>query len=324
MLKIPHQLKKILEQFKASVVDNVSGVMCIKAQNPGPVLGITACTHGNEPSGLAIFSHLLNEMDIASTLQCGTLYLVVNNIEATENFFRSATEQEISEARYKDVNMNRLPNDVLTTIEDRRYEVIRTQELFPIWRQFTVGLDIHSTTMPTIPMIISRGGKFVLIEGLIRGFPIDILISNIDQIQIGIPAFAVYGGIKNEIPVFSIEAGQHTEIESFERAVRCSVSLLQNLGMLPGVPNVQVGEYKECCVGDSIRFADLSFDFISDFKSYDIVSAGQLLAQGSVGNEVRAPFDGHLLFPIAKRGEDKDISEEVAFVSHPVQIRRVG
>ena len=73
-------MEAVLREFKKSTCDGVSGVMRIDGPKPGPVLGITACTHGNEPSGLAIFHHLLNDLRIKEALKCGTLYLVVNNI----------------------------------------------------------------------------------------------------------------------------------------------------------------------------------------------------------------------------------------------------
>ena len=94
-------MEAVLRNFKKSTCDGVSGVMRIDGPKPGPGLGITACTHGNEPSGLAIFHHLLNDLNIKETLECGTLYLVVNNIEAAEAFFADTTEDEVIVSRFK-------------------------------------------------------------------------------------------------------------------------------------------------------------------------------------------------------------------------------
>jgi predicted deacylase len=318
------RIKNIFETFANSNVDGVPGIVQIESTNPGPILGITACTHGNEPSGLAVFDYLLNELDVRNSLLRGTLFLVVNNIEATESFFAAATEKEVSHARYKEVNMNRLPKNVLTLHTDKRYEIRRVHELLPIWRQFTVALDIHSTAVPTEPMIISRGDNFQLIEKLILGFPVGILISNIDGVTDTAPAFSLYGGERDDVPIFAIEAGQHTEGESFKRAVECSVSLLQNLGMFAGTPTATFSEYKEYRIEDSIIFPDISFDFISEFRTYDSIRQGQVLARGNIGREIVAPIDGHLILPTSKRGEEKDISQEAAFVSLPMQRRRVS
>lgn len=318
---VPHSLSKTLEHFKEMQCDLVSGVMCIKSHKSGPTLGITACTHGNEPSGLAIFDYLLNEVNIEKELVCGTLYLVVNNIKAAERFFNAKNEEEIRKSRYCDVNMNRLPKNTLELKNDSRYEVMRSQELYSIWNQFEYGLDVHSTLDPSEPMVISRGGEFH--SDLVHGFLIKKLISNIDKVQIGIPAFAFYGGLESEAKVFAIEAGQHTDPNSFKRAATCAVSLLQNLNMLPSAQNSEPMENEEYHIDGSIVFPDISFDFIKDFKSYDEIHKGDLLARSAKGEKIRSTVDGHLIMPTSRRGADKDISEEVAFISRPVKVRSV-
>jgi len=318
------RMKAIFEMLMNSENGGIPGVLRIDSGKPGPILGVTACTHGNEPSGLAVFDYLLNTLDIYSTLQRGTLYLVLNNIKATEKFFTAKTREEVSQARYTDVNMNRLPKNVLALKNDRRYEIQRVQDLLSIWRQFTVGLDIHSTTVPTDPMFISRGGKFNLIEDLVRGFPIERLISNIDDVMRTAPTFSFYGSDKQDVPVFAIEAGQHTEPASSQRAIECAIALLQNLKMIPGISTSVVGEYKEYCIEEVVTFPDDSFDFVSNFKTYDVIYEGQVIARSIDGEEIVAPFDGHLILPTSKRGKEKDISEEVAFVSRPMQIRKIS
>lgn len=315
------KLNETLKHFKISVVDGVPGVMCIKSNTPGPVLGITACTHGNEPSGLAIFEYLLKEKNIEKELRCGTLYLVVNNIQAAEEFFDATNEAQIRKARYCDVNMNRLPKETLQLTNDARYELVRARELYPIWKRFEFALDVHSTLEPSDPTIVSRGGEFH--PNLVRGFPIKKLISNIDTIQIGTPAFAFYGGLKSEAKVFAIEAGQHADPNSFERARGCAVSLLQNLGMLSGIPEKKVIEYEEYKIVDSVIFPDKSFDFIKDYNIFDEIHKGDLLARNTNGEGVRAPFDGHMILPSSLRGEEKYILEEATFISLPMNARRV-
>lgn len=317
-------MEAVLREFKGLMYDGVKGVMRIDGPKPGPILGITACTHGNEPAGLAIFHNLLNKLNIKKSLQRGTVYLVVNNIVAAEAFFAATTEDEMIAARFKEVNMNRLPDNTLTAYENLSYEVVRARELYPIWERFTIGLDIHSTLLNTSPMIVSRGNNFDRIAHLVSGFPIDVLISNIDDIQINTPVFAFYGGIDNtDVTVFAIEAGQHTQPDSLARAMDCSIALLQNLKMLSGTSEPRTMEYHEYEIADSILFPDKSFDFVQDFKSFCKISQGDLLAINPDGEEVRAPFDGHLVLPTPQRGEKKVISDEVSFISRPVKIRLV-
>lgn len=315
-------MEAVLREFKKSTSDGVSGVMRIDGPKLGPVLGITACTHGNEPSGLAIFHHLLNDLNIKETLKCGTLYLIVNNIEAAGKFFACKTKKEKGKCRGVNMNMNRLPRDVMFS-KEVKYELIRARELYPIWQRFTHGLDIHSTTADTRSMLISRGNNFDRIARLIQGFPIEILISNIDAVQIGAPVFAFYGAAA-DVPVFAIEAGQHEKPETLERAGICAVSLLQNLGMYPGIPETVDIAYQEYEIVDSILFPCKSFDFIKQFESFDSIKVGDLLAESPNGARRQAGFDGHLIIPTKDRGEAKDISEEVAFISLPMKVRKVS
>ena len=314
------KLAPFFERFIDLQQEGVKGVLYIESGKPGPVLGITACTHGNEPVGLELFRRLIDELGIEKMLVSGTLYLVVNNIKAAKAFFAAQTAEERRKARYSDVNMNRLPEDVLRRVDDSRYEIQRTHELYPIWKRFTHALDIHSTTMPTEPMIISRGKAFY--PELVHGFPIDTLVTNIDSVQMGIPAFALYGGYKNDVPVFAIEAGQHAETDTAQRAQDCAVSLLKNLRMIPGSPAAEAREYKEYEITGSIMFPSVSFDLVRDFKTYDVMRQGDLLAESIDGRGIRAPFDGHLIMPTERRGADKDITEEVTFLSRPMNIRK--
>ena len=321
MTETQSSLSSLFKRFEGTQCEGVSGVMRIGSGKPGPVLGITACTHGNEPSGLAVFEYLLNKKNIEKELVCGTLYLIINNMRAVKRFFDATTSEEIRKARYCDVNMNRLPRNFLHLVNDERYEISRARELYLIWQHLESGIDIHSTLEPSEPMIISRGEEFH--PDLMRGFPIKTLISNIDGVQIGAPAFSFYGGFGSDAKIFAIEAGQHADPKAFERASACAISLLENLNMLPRAPHPVAMVYDEYHIVDSIVFPDVSFDFIKDFKSYERIHAGDLLARNEKDEEIRAAIDGHLIMPTSQRGADKDVSEEVAFISLPVRSHRV-
>ena len=317
---IPARLKAIFEMFENSAVEGVSGVRCIASDVPGPVLGITACTHGNEPTGLAIFAHLLSAIGIEQTLERGTLFLVLNNVEASRRYLGASSREEIRKSRYCDVNMNRLSRDVLERKDDSRYEVRRVQELYPIWKQFEYGLDVHSTLEASDPMLISKQGN--LRSHLVRGFPIPTLITDIDTHQLGLPAFALYGGAHSSSSVFGIEAGQHEEVATFERASLCATALLKNLGMLPGEPVVSVASYDEYQIAGSIMFPDMSYDFVRLFNHKEFVPEGDVLAESAQRRPpILMPFDGHLIMPSSRRGESKDISEEMSFLSCPMRTR---
>ena len=90
---------KLFSIIKESRYKGVAGVICLDSNKPGPVVGVTICTHGNEPCGLA----LVNELKKPSK---GKVVICLNNLKATENYFLATTETEEIETRFIDINMN--------------------------------------------------------------------------------------------------------------------------------------------------------------------------------------------------------------------------
>jgi len=308
-------LGSFFDWFKRERFDGVEGVICFETNKPGPVLGITACTHGNEPSGLAAIKNLL-DINVQKLLKRGTIFLAVNNIRAAERYFSASTDEEKSKARSTDHNMNRLPEDMLSDQNSDRYEIVRAQALYPIWQKFTVGFDVHTTRRDSPPMIISGRDKFQ--RDLVRGFPIEIVISNIDVVQIGLPAFGFYGGVDSGIPVFEIEAGAHEKPESFRRAIECALALLKNLKMIEGRTKPLVDEYLEYFIDGSVVFSNNSYEQSRIFENFEFVSKGTIFATGDAVPVLRAPFDCHTIFCNIKLKPDT-IAEEVMFLSRPVR-----
>ena len=315
------RLQKILTMMKSCTESGVPGVLKIVGKKPGIVLGISVCTHGNEPSGLAALDYLWNELDLQKRLNRGAVYFVVNNLEAAENYLWNGERGKNNRYRLIDWNMNRLPEDMLHLTNDKRYEVQRAQELFPIWQQLEVGFDIHSTTQDSPPMLI--GGRVPL--KLVHDFPIEMMLTNIDVVQKGLPAFGFYGQSKKEIPVFEIEAGQHEKQSSFKRAQECVGRLLRNLDMidsrpLPGKkpmerPSRKLLEYRIC---GSIFSPDKSYRCTRVFKNGEFVSKGTPFLTGN-GKDIIAPYDCHTLFCPADR-KPRSLIDEVMFLSSPVVV----
>jgi predicted deacylase len=318
------ETRRFFDRFRNETLDGVEGVVRFDTGKPGPVLGVTACTHGNEPAGLAALKHLL-DIRIGERLRRGTLYLVANNLRATERYFdtfdiradeeRSAAKRK---ARFIDRNMNRLPETTLTGEDSDEYEVVRARTLAPIWRRFTIGFDIHTTSEDSPPMMIN--GRNAFRKALVRGFPasFNVVISNIDAVQIGMPASGFYGGVGSDIPVFLIEAGAHENPASFRRATECVLALLRNLGMIEGATRRTADAYKEYVVDASVVFPDASYALTNVLPNFGPVRKGDVLATGN-GADIAAPFDGHALF-CSQRTIPDSIAEEVMFLSRPARI----
>lgn len=305
-------LKEIFLIISKSNYLGVKGVLRINSNKPGPVLGITIQTHGNEPSGLAAAWYFVNRFPIQNFLVKGNVVFVINNIKATEKYFISKNEEEKQKARFIDINFNRLPENLLSLENDFRYEICRARELYKVWKNFDIGLDIHSTTQESEPMIVVVNK---LEKELIRGFPVKIILSNIDNIQIGYPAAKFYGGEK-DIPVLSIETGQHEKSESFNIAIKSIMQLMQNLKMLNGNIGSNLNqEYLEYKVISSLVFPDRSYYLNKIFSSFESVKKGQLIAMNSK-EYIYAPINGHVIF-CKKDLKPKNIDEEVLFYTKP-------
>lgn len=152
------QLKPEFDFIKSSRYEGINGVLFINSGVPGPILGITMQTHGNEPSGLATLWHFRHNFNLGANLQKGSVFFIINNIQATENYFSALNmddgeEKETAKrrARFADCNMNRLPEETLELSNDARYEVRRAQELRPVWQKLEVAIDIHSVLQKSPP-----------------------------------------------------------------------------------------------------------------------------------------------------------------------------
>lgn len=312
------QLRDEFERIQHSHYQGVAGIQCFESKIKGPTLGITINTHGDEPSGLAASWHL-RRMLITRPLERGRVLIVMNNPKATARYFNAKGRKAKQEARYIDTNMNRLPANVMRT-KSKDYEILRAQELQPIWKQFEYGFDIHSTRSKVSPMIIV---PYHLDPKLIQGFPIETIITKIVQVQINKPAIAFYGSRRHSSHMINIEAGPDEASESFRCAITCAEALLVNLGLLSAKksPNLKTKNYLSYEVGASVIFLDKDkYRLQKSFLGFESIKKGQILAHKNK-EPIRAPFDGHVLFG-KKIGDPIHPGEEILFLTRrPKKIR---
>ena len=308
------ELFEAFNKIKNSTHEGINGVFKFDSGNPGPVLGVTIQTHGNEPSGLATLWYFLNVEPIENLLKNGAVFFVINNIKATEKYFSAKNDDERRLARFVEVNFNRLPKDVMARKVENNYEVGRAQELKNIWSKFDVGMDIHSTTQESEPMIIAIN-KFE--KDLVKGFPISIVISNIENIQIGVPPTIFYGGDKN-ISILAIESGSHEKQSSFVTAITCMLNLMQNIKMTSEEVSIeQKQEYLLYEVVGSLVFPNSSYVLSKIYPMFGNITKGEILANGDNG-PLHAPLSGCTIFG-PKQEKPDSIAEEVLFFTKPVK-----
>ncbi|HEY4509492.1 MAG TPA: succinylglutamate desuccinylase/aspartoacylase family protein [Candidatus Paceibacterota bacterium] len=307
------------QELNNSVVDGVPGVWVVHSKQPGPVVGITMLTHGNEPSGLATYHYFRHLYQLEHRLKRGSVYFVLNNPEAAKRYFTAvaiADENAKRRARFVDVNMNRLPDDPFSGDNDQRYEVKRARVLRGIWARFQYALDIHSTIQTTRPMIIKLARSDMK---MISRFPISTVISNIDAVQSGKPACYFYGGQRSQ--VYGIETGGHEVKRSLQRAVMCTRTFLALLNLIPVNRLPGLKDQVEYRVFDSIWFPDASYELTRALKDFGVIHKGQLLARGD-GQSLTAGTDCCALM-VPRRKKATNIDEEVFFLTRmPRHLKR--
>ena len=305
-------LQETFEFLKNSFIDNVQGCYCLDSKVEGPCVGITILTHGNEPTGLAAFKYFL---DHRISPQKGKIIFVLNNIQATENYFQANSEKEREKCRFVDINFNRLPVDCLE-IQSSDYEIKRIKELYPIYRKFDFGFDIHSTRTDPKATIINVSDD--LGHGLFSGFPDEIedIISNITKIQRGIPVSALFGGKDREIPRLVIESGKHEDGSSFKTAIQCTLEFCINCGVLPkSIKERKKKSYKVYKVVKSVFFEDSSFETPREFEAFERLTEETVLGVNSNGDKIFSPIKGLTLFGSPKGDKPKTVDDEEFFIT---------
>jgi predicted deacylase len=310
-------IRKEFDYLKKTSYLGINGVLRIDSGIPGPVFGITICTHGNEIAGIAAINYLRNIYKIDKKLLCGSVIIVINNLKAAEKAIKAKTEIGKLKSRYIDLNFNRLPKSLPKIDKDSRYEVSRAQELLPIWEMFDVALDIHSTVQDNPPMIIASDN---LDYNLIRGFPIKTVITNIVKVQIGAPAFSYYGG-KKKIQTIEIESGQHNKASSKTVAVKSILSIMRELKMIKGRSKYKKKTFEEYYVHGSVIFPDKNATLSRIFRDFEVVKKGEKLAV--INNKSIEAFEDSCILMAPKGLKPVKVGEEAIFLSKPVNKKTI-
>jgi predicted deacylase len=328
------EIEATFQQLRVANHEGVSGVLRIDSGRPGPQVGITACTHGNEPSGLAAIWHLLGEGDLRLRLRRGSVLLMLNNLEAAQRYFahpefatlrsqdagsKALTsewlEKTFGDFRSVDHNMNRLPPDHWTDCS-KAYEFARVEQLRPIFTRFDTALDIHSTTQPMQPIIVAVKGDWMA-----AGLPISTVIDGFVKVQIGRPVSWYYGAADATGPMVAVETGTHAELGALRLAIECAEAFLQATGVVDGgagAPDVPAYEVNEVLA--RIEVPSASYELVRVFHAWDTLNAGEVIAIGP-GAPVRCPCDGRVLFPPAGRTmSNQRAREEVMFICAPPRV----
>lgn len=119
------------------------GVWIAEAADSGPTVGVLGGVHGDEPGGIEVVNHLLNNL----VIERGTVIAMLGNMAAIA-----------ARKRYTDANLNRsfVPTNIAAPPSSpQANESRRAQELMPYLDQCNALLDLHEFKDPRVqPFII--------------------------------------------------------------------------------------------------------------------------------------------------------------------------
>jgi predicted deacylase len=281
------ELRAVWERLAAGE-GGVPGVVMLRGPQPGPTVGVSLMTHGNEPAGLAAAWYFLTQVPTERLMMGGKLVFVLNNLEASRRYWAATTEAERRACRLVDVNMNRLPRRDLA---GGTYEEQRANALLPVWQTFDYAFDIHSTIQETRPMVLLGRGAGA--DALARQMGMATILGNMLNVQRGFPAIAFYG--HEQTTTLGMEAGGHTQPETLLRAIDATARFLAATGILPVQAPLVAERPWRLDVYGKIILQDPRGELAKVFSDFEPFRRGDLLAT-EPGKEHRADRDGFALF----------------------------
>lgn len=268
---------------------------------PGPVVGITAIVHGNEPCGAIALDWLLRA-DIRPT--AGTLILAFANVEAYARF----DPADPNATRWVDEDLNRVWSPEVLDGPRDSVELHRARDLRPVIDEIDLLLDIHSMQHPTAPLMLA--GPLAKGRDLAR--------------DVGVPAVVVsdaghaagrrlrdYGGFADPTSAKNallVECGQHWEAEAGPRAIETALRFLLATGTVdPGFGDGFLGRrpapppQRLIEVTEAVTIETDSFAFAEPYLGLESIPAAgtRIATDGEL--EILTPYDDCVLIMPSKR-----------------------
>lgn len=283
-------------------------VVELDSGRPGPSAGVIACTHGNEPAGLAAIKYLLSDL----ILKCGKLYFIIGNPQAAFKYFTSDAEAHPHGCRYIDKNLNRLP-EIDAFKGSEFYEYQRAEALLPVLSNLDGVLDLHSTSSDAPPMLVCVDEASI--EMMTKAsFPFQHVITNINQHIEG--KFLIELCDKAKVKILA-ECGQHESLDTSQRAVDISLAFLHRMGLIEEhiaaqPPELEINFYRAM---EAVKLPQECGDIHlrQSIKPFELLKKGQVVACNGKDIEVTSPREGYAIMAPETRSA-MDTSEALLFL----------
>lgn len=318
----PEQQRRVFEDLCKNSHKGIPGVTYVQGATRKQFL-LSILTHGNEPSGLASAHAILDDASVRNNLK-GDVVITVNNVEAATRFFAADSAEEKRKHRGYEMNMNRMPEDIL----DRKgakelYEIRRTHELMPVFRDASVGLDIHSYTQEGPPMIIDTKGEQAALDALNDSIPIRDRITNIIALQTGYSIGCLFGGLMNrQVPAIAVETGSHEHPDAMRNAKRIAISTLIGAGFLDEERDETEDTQQVYRTVGSFKFPSMNYALLRTHKPFGFIAEDEVIAKGD-GKDIIAAQDCITLFGADRLTIDTpaQLADERMFLTLPPRNR---
>lgn len=287
------------------------GVWEVDSGRMGPRCVLLGGNHGNEPSGVSAVMRLLHEYTMgARELASGKVVLAVGNEDAV-----LMNKREVS------YNLNRL--FLAEPKEGSDPELLRARELQNVlFEPGSLLVDLHSTSQASRPFVMVESDRvdeasWVPVATVLCGTP-----EHWDRYLMG--TTQCYARTKG-VTAFTVECGQHDQESTAEVAYATAEAFLrayltQEPHKVPFNDDRLVVEFSEV-----VPKEDESFRFARKFEGFDLLSEGELVGSGDLG-EHRATEDCVMVFPTdpttVKLGADLYFLGRALSTGHPPGMSR--
>lgn len=292
-----------------------------EGQSPGPLLICTAGLHGNELAGIKALEFVFKMLEVEHITNPdfhfhGRLVGIAGNIQAMDQGKRYIKQDMNRMWMPENVErIRRTPPHLLESEERELRDMVRhiDMELAHQPDASILVLDLHTTSSDGgIFCIATEDPESVRIASELHA---PVILGMLHGIQGTTMHYFRREVIPRDITSFAFESGQHDDPKSVNRSIAAIIACLRALDMIDpehvetvhdqvlidysrGLPRIA-----ELIQAYQIQDED-SFEILPDFRNFQPVEKGQLLAYDA-GQTVHAIEDGLILMPrYQKQGDD--------------------
>ena len=258
---------------------------------PGPTLLLLGAVHGDEVCGTIAINRIVDDINTGRlTINAGRMIFVPI---CNERAYAAGT-------RFADENLNR----VMRTYENpTTYEQRAANEIVPLIQSADFVLDIHSQHVDGEPFCFANDMDDMRLMDFIRATGAPFVITGWDDLyDASTDSSTEDCAARAGVIATTLECGGHDAPQSPIVAYNAALGVMQHLGIIDSTPiakNLTRIHMTEVYYFNGGRLA-------RDWRTFDIVRTGDVIALDARGTEIIAPVDGCIVLPNpnAKMGEE--------------------